>query len=145
MNYLKILSLSFLLLACINEESLKPVMPEFLIHNNASKIWLLQKIETDDTVLEPVLKENTTTYTFFEDHDFYVQQLIHLGSHEGTKGSYTLSFRNEGDTALVMYLPDASQKVFKVLSLTVDELHLQLLDTIDKKEEWFFKSYTKPF
>lgn len=145
MNFFKFLCLSLLLSACINEDSLKPIIPEYLIHNNSSKIWLLQKIEAENSILKPVLKENTTTYTFFEDHDFYVQQLIHLGSHEGTKGSYTLSFRNEGDTALVMYLPDASQKIFKVLSLTVDELHLQLLDTIDKKEEWFFKSYTKPF
>lgn len=145
MNYLKVLSLCLVLCSCINEDSLKPVIPEYLIHNNSSKTWLLYKTEQDGVVLKPVLKQNTTTYTFFHEHDFYIQQLLHLGSHKGSKGSFTLSFRVDGDKSLVLYHPDASIQEFTVLHIDEKEMHLQLTTGVLEKEKWFLKSYPKPF
>lgn len=139
-SILSILFLFIVLFACIQESELKPIVPESLIHSNSSKIWILDTVIKNDSIISPMLLSHKTTLTFFEDGEIFFQTYKNLGSTQGIKGRYTITIPS--DSILHLSFSENDSKYFYIKQASNTSLKLQ-----QKSENinWYLKAYQKPF
>ena len=114
--------------SCITDELLKPIPPSELLHDNNSKVWIIQEDLEGDKDYAPIKRKDKQTLLFFESGDFYLQKLNDWGSDDFLQGIYTLytddktkeitlrlSFENQPAQLFLVseYDPSAFQLVFK--------------------------------
>jgi hypothetical protein len=121
------------LISCIDENSLKPVIPSHLFNANSAKTWIEVAHIKEDVNYAPLYDESKRTYTFFENGTFREQQLIHLGSENGRIGKYSVGISPNLDTTLNIYYKNGDQLIFavdfvdtKILNLSNDSLKCYL-------------------
>lgn len=132
--------------ACINTDNLKPLVPEYLLHANSSKVWLVENITQNEKIISPLLKERKLTLTFFEDRSVYFQKLIHLGSHNATKAIYSLRINDaQADTTLSFYFEKEEAMEFQVNYISHKKLILTQKHEVDSLvKHWKLVNLPKP-
>ena len=138
MQKLLIITLVLTLFGCIDESSLKPIIPYHVLHANSSKVWILQKRIVDGEDVAPQLRERKRTFTFFDDLQLFEQEMVHLGSNYGLLASYSMNIdENTKDTLLNIYYTNHNKKLkFKVKEIGYKTLLLHPVTTDSIVEEW---------
>jgi len=122
--------LVILCFSCIDKSSLKPIVPEHVLHAHSSKVWVLKEMTVGDIDHSPKRKEATPTLTFFDDDFVYEQELINLGGMFGRKAQYALRIdQASNDTILSFYYKESGiSKYFNVRNLEYKRLTLESTD-----------------
>jgi hypothetical protein len=129
----------FCLFSCINEDSLKPIIPNHLINANSAKVWVKTGHIVNNRNLSPQLSELRTTYTFFADGTFREQQMIHLGSNQGRKGYYSLIISEKKDTTFNLNYTSNEANTFHLDFIDVKSLKLS-----NDSVKWILKPLEPP-
>ena len=141
MKYYIYILILVILSSCIDEKSLKPIVPGSLFHANSAKTWLLDKEIFNNRDVTPKIASNKMSLTFFSDGEFYQQKLMHLGTDKGIKGTFYLQII-DSDTLFYLDYKDSDKLKFNVHYLT--EKNIQL-STLNDSLKWVLISYPKPF
>lgn len=128
-----------MLVGCIYENSLKPVIPNHLINANSAKTWVKTEHLKNNKNLSPQLSELQTTYTFYSDGTFREQQRIHLGSDKGRKGRYSLTISEKKDTSFtISYLESGSY------NFNVDFIDIKVMKLSNDSVSWTLETLKPP-
>ena len=138
MKKLIAISLILHLFGCIDESSLKPIIPYHVLHANSSKVWILQKRFVNGEDIAPQLRERKRTFTFFDDLQLVEQEMVHLGSNYGLLASYSIRIdESMRDTLLNFYYTNHNKKLkFKVKEIGYKILKLHPITADSIVEEW---------
>lgn len=138
MQKLLLISVLFFFTGCIDESSLKPIIPYHVLHANSSKVWILNKRIVDGEDLAPKLRERKRTLTFFDDLQLIDQELLHLGSNNGLIASYSMIVdENKKDTILNIFYTNHNRKLkFKIKEIGYKTLVLHPITNDSIIEEW---------
>lgn len=139
-HYIYIL-LILILSSCIDEKSLKPIVPNYLLHSNSAKTWVVNNEVVEGQNITAKIHPNKMTLTFFSDGEFYEQKLLHLATDKGVKGKYSLHVK-DSDTVFYLQYKDAEKIAFRVNHLSNQKI---LISTINDSLKWELISYPKPF
>lgn len=132
-------SILFILVSCIYENSLKPIIPNNLINANSAKTWVKTKHIKNNKNLSPQLNELQTSYTFYSDGTFREQQMIHLGSDKGRKGRYSLTISEKKDTSFTLsYLKSSSY------NFHVDFIDVKVMKLSNDSVSWTLETLKPP-
>lgn len=91
---LKIVFLILLLSAC-KDTSIEPIDRYILVHDNSSKVWLVDKQLDGDKDYTPLQIEYKEIIVFHESRNAYFHTLKTLGTKPGVKKSYWLDERKK--------------------------------------------------
>jgi hypothetical protein len=138
MQKLLIIAIILILVGCIDESSLKPIIPYHVLHANSSKVWILQNRIVDGEDLAPQLRERKRTFTLFDDLQLFEQEMVHLGSNYGLLASYSMGIDEETqDTLFNIYYTNHNKKLkFKIKEIGYKTLVLQPITNDSIVEEW---------
>lgn len=128
-----------MLVGCIYENSLKPVIPNHLVNANSAKTWVKTKHLKNNKNLSPQLNELQTTYTFYSDGTFREQQRIHLGSNKGRKGRYSLIISDKKDTSLSLSYLESNTYNFHV-----DFIDIKVIKLSNDSVAWTLETLKPP-
>jgi hypothetical protein len=91
LGILKLLVLVLILNACVSDNELLIVNPEFVFHNNTSKVWLVNHKYQDGKDFSPLSMKYKEIFTFHKTGNLYFQKMNTFGDEIGKKGSFEVS------------------------------------------------------
>jgi len=115
---------SFSFIGCINDGSLKPVIPNNIINANSAKTWVKTVHIENGVNKTPLMKELRTTFTLYENGTFREQKYAHIGSNLGKKGSYSLAIPTLTDTVFTFFYSNSEPISFEVKYIDLEEIRL---------------------
>lgn len=101
--FIFIVVLPLAIISCINDDSLRPVIPNNLVNANSAKTWVKTTELKNGVNSVPSLNELKITYTLYENGSFREQKYVHIGSNVGSKGHYSLGISESKDTTLTFF------------------------------------------
>lgn len=129
----------FAIIGCINDDSLKPVIPNNLVNANSAKTWVKTTEIKDGENTVPSLNELKTTYTLYENGTFREQKYVHIGSNIGRKGHYSLGISPNQDTTLTFfYITNES------ISFNLKYIDTELLKLTNDSMSWVLRTLQPP-
>ncbi|HRP52358.1 MAG TPA: hypothetical protein PLI97_02495 [Fluviicola sp.] len=90
---LVLLCLTFLT-ACHNTSSMKSLDEYVMLHDNSSKVWLIDKQFENDKDFSPIQFKHKEIIVFHESRNAYIHQLSDLGEKPGKKMLFELNSSN---------------------------------------------------
>ncbi len=130
---------SFSFMSCINDSSLKPVIPNNIINANSAKTWVnTSQIEygVDKT---PLMNELRTTFTLYENGTFREQKYAHIGSNLGKKGRYSIAIPTPTDTIFTFFYSTSETVNFAIKHLDLEKLRL-----VNDSLQWTLETLKPP-
>lgn len=103
-----------LLSACVNDYQFKDVEPYFILHNNSSKVWVINHLYEGEKDLAPLSLKYKQVFVFHQSNTCYKYKMQHLGSTRGEKGNFQLS--NQGKQLEIQFLKEIWRFEIKQLS-----------------------------
>lgn len=76
--------------SCITDDMLKPVPPYELLHDNGSKVWIIQEDLDGEKDYAPIHRKDKQTLLFFESGEFFLQKVSDWGSDNLLHGKFVL-------------------------------------------------------
>lgn len=129
----------FTIISCINDDSLKPVIPHNIINANSAKTWVKTKDLKNGVDSTPSLNELKTTFTLYNNGTFREQKFVHIGSEQGRKGHYSFGISESQDTSFnFIYANNES------LSFSVAYIDPEILKLNNDSLTWVFETLEAP-
>lgn len=82
---------SVLLFSCITDGRLTKIDPYYIVHDNSSKVWLVNHCYKDHKDYAPLSAKYKQIITFHESRNCYVQRMNTFGDEAGRQGSFLLN------------------------------------------------------
>ena len=130
----------FILASCINDDSLKPVIPNNILNANSAKTWVRTGELKNGINKAPIMKEMKMTFTLFDNGTFREHKHVHIGSELGRKGHYTLGISPFKDTTLNFYYTSSSQ----TLSFDVKHIKSNRIKLVNDTITWILETLEPP-
>ena len=81
---------SSVLSACNTDESMKELDPYIFLHDNSSKIWLVDQLLINKNDYSPMRFKYKQMIAFHESRNAYIHTVKDFGEHHGLKALYTM-------------------------------------------------------
>ncbi len=78
-----------------NNEKLRPISSSIFLHNNSSKVWLLDKELIGEKDYTPLRMQYKQIFVFHKSYKLYIYRLNTLGTQKGTQFSYEINDENK--------------------------------------------------
>ena len=134
--------LPLLLFSCVNEYALDSAFPTHNLHANSAKVWILSKSSNFDDYKLPEMHEFRKTFIFYSNLSFREQELIHLGTDEGSVGKYSVNKDESGIFYLTLYYYQKRTERYRIVKIKNDYLKIQNLE--GNQTEWELKTLRPP-
>ncbi len=89
MRFLLLASL-LLLGACVHDSQYKTVEPNYILHDNSSKVWVIDHVYANGKDHSPLSLHYKKMIVFHPTGYCYVHEIKHLGEQAGKRGMYSL-------------------------------------------------------
>lgn len=116
--------------------------PIQLLNGNSAKVWVLSGSSNPEDKNIAAMEAYRKSFIFYSDLSFREQELIHLGSNEGAKGSYQINEDQNGDRVLRINYSNDDRASFRINAIENNRLTLQKLE--DDETIWEFRSLKPP-
>ncbi len=126
---LKIALISFLVGSCSTGVKLKPISLDPLFNDSSSKVWLIDKVITNNKNFAPKENLDKDVVVFYQNGKCMYQPLKTLGNFIGKKGEYTIY---SAEKSLTLYFPNERWD-FVIDKLTEDTIILKPTKISDLK------------
>lgn len=122
------------------------VFPSHLLNANSSKVWTLNYSDNLDADV-PSMEAYRTCFIFFENKNFREQELIHLGSSNGSVGKYSIDEDQEGNFILILHYSHEKRKTLRFVIQKLDNTKLVLEKIEDQTSNcrWDLNTLPPPF
>jgi hypothetical protein len=128
---------------CMPDELLKPIPPIELLHDNSSKVWIIQEDLEGEKDFSPIKRKDKQTLVFFEEGDFFLQKISDWGSENYLKGTFSL--QSQDDTKKIILKLKFEHQPEQVFELTeYDENRFELIFTDNRKRKFVLVPLTRP-
>ncbi len=111
-------------MSCINDSSLKPVIPNNIINANSAKTWVNTREIVKGVDKTPLMNELRTTFTFYENGTFREQKYAHIGSSLGKKGRYSIAISTSTDTVFSFFYSTSETINFEIKNIDLEKMSL---------------------
>jgi hypothetical protein len=121
----------------------KPVPPHELLHDNNSKVWIIQEDLDGEKDYAPYHRKDKHTLLFFETGEFYLQKLSDWGSDNFIHGKYVLkSDEITKEITLAHNFENQPGQTFKVVVYQHNRFELEFIG--DNSRRLVLVPITKP-
>jgi hypothetical protein len=120
-KYIRLVSLFFFIFGCSDESSVIKLHINSLLHDDSSKMWMVEKELIDGKDHAPENINFRTVITFYNDFKFAEQPLNTLGNRPPKYGIFEVGSQN----ATITFVIDKKENVFIVESYSKQEIILK--------------------
>lgn len=132
------------LTSCVSKDSLRPIPVKEILHDNNSKVWLIDEAWANDKNWASMLRKYKETITFFEDGDVFVQHLHTFGTNAGKKGRFNYQISEDSqDTTFQIIFPNYNWD-FKIKEFTKNKIVLSPKASSEMQREFTLVPLSKP-
>jgi hypothetical protein len=121
MKFSCLILLLLLILGACGDTSIEPIDRYILVHDNSSKVWLIDKQLDGDKDYTPLQIEYKEVIVFHESRNAYFHTLKTLGTKPGVKKSYWLDERKKE----FGFTGDQKDLIFEIVTLSRNRIVLK--------------------